>query len=205
MQTENLHVLTILQFIISSFKFYLFYHLLLVLYVFLSVKCSRNDIISAYCKWFTKRYRNTLFVFVCMTCKRDNYNDLVPKFSVANKIGFPECPLELELYSLEETLVAPLLPFMTIHSLPVCGHTASGQKLIVGNVAHVPNDIASTVNSLPHTLDEMGTVPIQVKRKKSYITSVFQENVHPICVMKALAYLLKNHEMCEGAKCVVGI
>ena len=34
----------ILQFIISSFKFYSFYHLLLVLYVFLSVKCSRNDI-----------------------------------------------------------------------------------------------------------------------------------------------------------------
>ena len=54
----------ILQFIIRSFKFYLFYHLLLVLYVFLSVKCSRNDIISAYCKQFTERYRNKLFVFV---------------------------------------------------------------------------------------------------------------------------------------------
>ena len=46
------------------FKFYSFYYLLLVLYVFLSVKCSRNDIISAYCKRFTERYRNKLFVFV---------------------------------------------------------------------------------------------------------------------------------------------
>ena len=32
-----------------------------------------------------------------MTCKRDIYNDLVPKLLVANKIGFPECPPELEL------------------------------------------------------------------------------------------------------------
>ena len=127
-----------------------------------------------------------------MTCKRDIYNDLVPKLSVANKIGFPEHPPELEVYPLEETLVAPLLPFMTIHSLPLCGHTANGQKLIVGNVVHVPNDIASTVNSLLHTLDEMGTVP---KRKKSYKTSVFQENVYPMCVIKALEYLLKNSEM----------
>ena len=53
---KNLHVSTILQFIISSSKFYSFYHLLLVLYVFLSVKCSRNDIISAYCRQFTERW-----------------------------------------------------------------------------------------------------------------------------------------------------
>ena len=33
--------------------------------------------------------------------------------------------------------MAPLLPFMMISSLPVCGHTANGQKLIVGNVVHV--------------------------------------------------------------------
>ena len=127
-----------------------------------------------------------------MTCKRDIYNDLVPKLSVASKIGFPECPSELELYPLEEGLVAPLLPFMTIHSLPVNGHTANGQKLIVGNVAQVPSDIALTVKHLPCSLDEMGTVAIQLKRKKSFTTRVFQENMHLVQVMKALEYLLKN-------------
>ena len=96
-----------------------------------------------------------------MACKRDTYNDPVPKLSVASKIGFPKHPHELELHRLKETLVTPLLPFMTICSLPVCGHTVNGQKLIVGNVVHVPNDIALPGNSLPHTLDEMGTVPIQ--------------------------------------------
>ena len=54
-----------------------------------------------------------------MTCKRDIYYDLVPKLSVANKIGFPEHPPELELYPLEETHVAPLLPSMIIHSWPL--------------------------------------------------------------------------------------
>ena len=43
----------------------------------------------------------------------------------------------------------------------------------------------------------MGTVSIQLKRKKSYKTSVFQENAHPIRGMKALEYLLKNSEMCK--------
>ena len=90
--------------------------------------------------------------------------------------------------------MAPLLPFMTICSLPVCGHTANGQKLIVGNVVRVPNDITSAVNSLPHTLDEMGTIPIQLKRKKSFKTSV-SRNVCPVHVMKAHKYLLKNSEM----------
>ena len=137
--------------------------------------------------------------WICMTCKSEIYNDLVPKLSVANKIGFPECPPQLELYPLEETLVAPLLPFLTICSLPACGHTANGQKLIVGNVVHVQNDIAS-MNSLSHTLDEMGTVPIQLKRKKSFKTSVFQENIHPVWVMKALEYLLKNSEMYQQYK-----
>ena len=41
----------------------------------------------------------------------------------------------------------------------------------------------------------MGTVPIQLKRKQSFKTSVFQENLHPVHVMKALEYLLKNSEM----------
>ena len=81
------------------------------------------------------------------------------------------------MHPLEETLVAPLLPFMTIRSLPVCGQTAQGQKLIVGNVVHVPNDIATTVNTLTQNMSEMGTVPVKLKRKKIYKTSVFSENV----------------------------
>ena len=123
--------------------------------------------------------------WICLTCKRGIYNDLVPKLSVANIIGFPECPPELELYPPEETLVASLLPFMTIHSLPVCGHTANGQMLIVGNMVHVPNDISSTVNNLQHNLDEMGTVPIQLKRKKPFKPVCFGK----MCILLGLWHL----------------
>ena len=132
-----------------------------------------------------------------MTCNRDIYNDLVPKLSVANKIGFPECPPELELFPLEETLVTPLLPFMIICSLPVCCHSANGQKLIVGNVVHVANDTASTVNNLPHTLDEMGTFPIQLKRKKSFKTSVFKEMCILFMFWRHLSTYSQNSEICQ--------
>ena len=87
--------------------------------------------------------------WICHSCKYEIYQDKYPKLSKANKVCFPKRPPELELFPLEETLISPLLPFMTIRSLPVGGLTKEGQKLIVGNVVHVPNDIASTVRILP--------------------------------------------------------
>ena len=133
--------------------------------------------------------------WLCVPCHNDIYNNLIPKLSIANKMGFPQQPAELTLYPLEETLIAPLLPFMTIRSLPVCGHPDNGQKMIIGNVVHVPNDISSTVNSLPRTLDEMGTIPVKLKRKKSYKTSVFTQNIRPMKVITALQYLSTHSEM----------
>ena len=91
---------------------------------------------------------------------------MIPKLSAANKVGFPPCPDELQLHPLEETLIMPLLPFMTIRSLPDCGQTEYGQKIIIGNVVHVPNNIASTVNVLPRNLDDMGTIAVNLKCRK---------------------------------------
>ena len=73
---------------------------------------------------------------------------------------------ELELYPLEEIIIAIYLPFMTVCSLPVCGLVAEGQKMIVGNVIHVPNDIASTVDVLPRNLDDIGTIALQLKMQE---------------------------------------
>ena len=115
--------------------------------------------------------------WLCHTCKHDIYKDMIPKLSKANKVGFPQWPPELELYPLEETIIAIYLPFMTVHSLPVCGLVAEGQKMIVGNVIHVPNDIASTVDVLPRNLDDIGTIALQLKCKKEYKSAVFKENI----------------------------
>ena len=112
-----------------------------------------------------------------------------------NKVGFPEKPPELDLNRLEEFFIAPLSAFMTIRSLPVCGLVSAGQKLLIGNVVHVANDVATTVSTLPRMLDDMDTVAVRIKRKKAYKTAVFEENVCPLKVVKALEYLIKNSEM----------
>ena len=133
--------------------------------------------------------------WLCFSCKREIYDGLVPKLSQINKVGFPERPPELDINRLEEFFVAPLSAFMTIRSLPVCGLVSAGQKLLIGNVVHVANNVGTTVSSLPRMLDDMDTVAVRIKRKKSYKTVVFAENVRPVKVVKALQYLIKNSDM----------
>ena len=140
--------------------------------------------------------------WLCSPCKRDIYQDLCPKMAIINKAGFPKQPDALQLHPLEETLVSPLLPFMRIQSLPVGGLTAEGQKKIIGNVVHVPNDIASTVNTLPRQLDNMGTIMLKLKRKLEYKTAVFQAVIRPQKCIEALSYLKQHslhyqHIMCD--------
>ena len=133
--------------------------------------------------------------WICLSCKREIYGGFVPKLSQMNKVGFPEKPPELELNRLEEFFIAPFSAFMTIRSLPVCGLISAGQKLLIGNVVHVANDVGTTVSTLPCMLDDMDTVAVRIKRKKTYKTVVFAENVRPLKVVKALEYLIKNSEM----------
>ena len=133
--------------------------------------------------------------WLCLSCKQEIYDGLVPKLSQINKVGFPVKPSELELNRLEEFFIAPLSAFMTIQSIPVCGLVSAGQKLLIGNVVHVANDVGTTVSTLPRMLDDMDTVAVRIKRKKPYKTAVFAENVRPLKVVKALEYLIKNSEM----------
>ena len=151
-------------------------------------KCCTGYISVDECEW------------LCHSCKHEIYQDKYPKLSKANKVCFPERPPELDLFPLEETLISPLLPFMTIRSLPVGGLTKEGQKLIVGNVVHVPNDIASTVRVLPRNLDNMGTIPVKLKRRKKQKTAVFQENIRPTKTLEALKWLMKHSEMYKDLK-----
>ena len=130
-----------------------------------------------------------------VSCKREIYDGLVPKLSKRNKVGFPEKPQQLDLNRLEEFFIAPLSAFMTIRSLPVCGLVSTGQKLLIGSVVHVANDVGKTVSSLPRMLDDMDTVAVRIKRRKIYKTAVFTENVRPLKVVNALQYLIKNSEM----------
>ena len=134
-------------------------------------------------------------LWICRTCKTDIYKGLIPKLSTANLVGFPEQPDVLKLHWQEEMLIAPILAMMVIRALPVCGQTEFGQKKIVGNVVHVPNDIASTAKQLPRSLDNMGTIGVKVKRKKEYKHDYFVANIRPMVILQALAYLRENSSM----------
>ena len=112
-------------------------------------------------------------------------------------MGFPDKPPELDLNRLEEFFVAPLSAFMTIRSLPVCGLVSAGQKLMIGDVVYVANDVGTTVSSLPRMLNNMDTVAVKLKRKMAYKTAVFTENVRPKKVIEALEYLVKNSKLYE--------
>ena len=84
---------------------------------------------------------------------------------------------------------------MTIRSLPVCGLVSAGQKLMIGDIVYVANDVGTTVSTLPRMLNDMDTVAVKLKRKMAYKTAVFTENVHPKKVIEALEYLVKNSEL----------
>ena len=47
--------------------------------------------------------------------------------------------------SLEEVHIAPVIHFMTIRKLSM-----GGQKLLKGNICHIPVDVSPTINSYPH-------------------------------------------------------
>ena len=99
----------------------------------------------------------------------------VPKLSVLRGLMFPDKPPELELHALEERLISPRIPFMSIYQLP-----REGQFQLQGSVINVPVDIAPTVTSLPRCTDDTDTVPIKLKKKQSFKSHVIFENVRPL-------------------------
>ncbi|XP_062603984.1 uncharacterized protein LOC134265790 [Saccostrea cucullata] len=118
----------------------------------------------------------------------------MPKLSIANHVQFPTKPEELELHHLEERLIALRIPFMQLRELP------RGRQLsIKGNVVNVPVDIQPTVNSLPRQFNNDITVPVRLKKRLSYKTCDFVENVRPQHVIIALHWLMRNSQMYKDA------
>ncbi len=68
------------------------------------------------CLKSVKQRQKHRVLWLCNTCKRDISQDMIPKLSSMNKVGFPHHPDVLCLHPLEETLIVPLLPFMTVCS-----------------------------------------------------------------------------------------
>ena len=132
--------------------------------------------------------------WVCHTCLNSLKDNKAPRLSVANGMKWPNRPPELNLHQLEERLIALRIPFMQIRELP-----RGGQYSLKGNVINVPVDIQPTINSLPRPMDENFTVAIQLKKKLSYKTVDFKENVRPLRVLTALHWLVNNSEFYKNS------
>ena len=136
--------------------------------------------------------------WICTTCKRNVQNDKTPKLSVFNGMVWPSLPKELDLHPLEERLIALRIPFMQIRELP------RGRQLsIKGNVVNVPVDIQPVINVLPRLLDENVTVAVKLKKKLSFKSYVFSENVRPACVLIALNWLMRHSDLYKNANVLI--
>ncbi|KAJ8048677.1 ATP-dependent DNA helicase PIF1 [Holothuria leucospilota] len=67
-----------------------------------------------------------------------------------------------------------------------------GQFSIKGNVVNVPVDVMPTITALPRNLSETQTVPIKLKKRMMFQSSVYTENVRPLKVLSAIKWLLSN-------------
>ena len=128
--------------------------------------------------------------YICNTCKNNIYKGNIPKLSIRNGCGFPEKPNELNLYTLEERFISPVMAFMLIHQL-LPGHQLS----LYGSICHLPIEIGKIIKKLPRTLNEYETISVKLKRRLCYKNTVFDENVRPYKIIEALQYLLNNSNL----------
>ena len=136
--------------------------------------------------------------WICHTCLSALRDSKIPKLSVTNGMKWPIKPPELNLHQLEERLIALRIPFMQIRELP-----RGGQYSLKGNVINIPVDIQPTINCLPRPMDDNFTVAIQLKKKLSYKTVDFKENVRPLRVLTALHWLMNNSKLYRNSGIVI--
>ena len=165
-----------------------------------SVSILKNTYIPAE----SKRQHCTNFIsvndkeWICHTCLSALRDSKIPKLSVTNGMKWPIKPPELNLHQLEERLIALRIPFMQIRELP-----RGGQYSLKRNVINVPVDIQPTINCLPRPMDDNFTVAIQSKKKLSYKTVDFKENVRPLRVLTALHWLMNNSKLYKNSGIVI--
>ena len=136
--------------------------------------------------------------WICTTCKTSLLKNKVPKLSVLNGMCWTLKPKESYLHQLEERLISLRIPFMQVRELP-----RERQYSVKGNVVNVPVDIQPVVNALPRPFDENVTVAVKLKKKLSYKSCAFTENVRPLRVLVALHWLKRNSTLYKNTEVTI--
>jgi hypothetical protein len=64
---------------------------------------------------------------------------------------------------------------------------------------NVPVDVQPTIDALPKTLDQSGTISVKLKKKLTYKSCDFRENIRPSAVICALHYLMNKSELYKSS------
>ncbi|XP_049268911.1 uncharacterized protein LOC125757387 [Rhipicephalus sanguineus] len=99
---------------------------------------------------------------VCSTYKGSLVAGKVPAMSLTNGYRYPPKLEHLpELNPVEERLIAPRLPFMSIRRLT----HGNGQYGIKGQVVNVPIEVQDLVQCLPRNVPEDAAIDVHIKRR----------------------------------------
>ncbi|XP_075750649.1 uncharacterized protein LOC142817514 [Rhipicephalus microplus] len=117
--------------------------------------------LSVLCDTFGKGTDYADYV-VCATCKQSLIAGRVPSASVSYGYRYPPRPEHLpELNAVEERLIAPRLPFMSIRRLT----HGNGQYGIKGQIVNVPIQVPTVVRCLPRSIPDDAAIDVHIKRK----------------------------------------
>lgn len=115
----------------------------------------------------------------------------MPSIAIANNMELSPIPPELfELNMLEKQLIAKILPFAKIISLP-----KGQQKAVHGAVVCTPSEVQAAVNALPRPNNEAQLLQVKLKRNIKYKGYQHFFTVNMNNVLAALAISKEIH--CE--------
>ncbi|XP_075728276.1 uncharacterized protein LOC142769176 [Rhipicephalus microplus] len=122
---------------------------------------NNSKALSVLCDTFGKGTGYADYV-VCATCKQSLIAGRVPSASVSYGYRYPPRPEHLpELNAVEERLIAPRLPFMSIRRLT----HGNGQYGMKGQIVNVPIQVPTVVRCLPRNIPDDAAIDVHIKRK----------------------------------------
>ena len=125
--------------------------------------------------------------WICKTCMDYIRRNSLPKVSSMNAMHVYDRPDCLKLSEVENVLLAPRINFIKMIRLPVSRMLGIRDRIV--NVPITSNIIRQTVECLPRTLEEAQVIPISLRKKKSMVTSHFQQWINPEKLREAVRYL----------------
>ena len=125
--------------------------------------------------------------WICKTCMDYIRRNSLPKVSSMNAMHVYDRPDCLKLSEVENVLLAPRINFIKMIRLPVSRMLGMRDRIV--NVPITSNIIRQTVECLPRTLEEAQVIPISLRKKKSMVTSHFQQWINPEKLREAVRYL----------------